>query len=54
MLNSIKKFMKDEQGQGIVEYGLILGLIVVGAIGIMALLGPKIKNMFNNVNNQLT
>ena len=53
MLEDINIFVLDEEGQGIVEYGLILGLIVVGAIAVMALLGPKITNMFNKVNNAI-
>ena len=53
MLNKIKNLVSDEEGLGIVEYGLILGLIVVGAVAIMAVLGPKITNMFIRVNNQI-
>jgi pilus assembly protein Flp/PilA len=53
MLEDINIFALDEEGQGIVEYGLILGLIVVGAIAIMATMGGKITNMFNKVNNAI-
>jgi len=52
----MKKFMqmmKDEDGQGMVEYGLILGLIAVAAIAAIALLGPKIKGMFEGANTAL-
>ena len=47
-------FFKDENGQGMVEYALILGLIAVAAIVILVVLGPKIKNMFADANNELT
>lgn len=47
-------FLKNENGQGMVEYALILGLIAVVAIVILVALGPKIRNMFSDVNNTLT
>jgi pilus assembly protein Flp/PilA len=44
-------FLKDENGQGMVEYALILGLIAIVAIVVLVALGPKIKNLFNKANN---
>jgi Flp pilus assembly pilin Flp len=38
---------RREEGQAITEYALILGLIVVGAITVLALIGPT------NVNNAI-
>jgi len=46
-------FLKDENGQGMVEYGLIIALIAIVVIAALTLLGPKIAKMFNNVNAQL-
>jgi pilus assembly protein Flp/PilA len=40
---------QDEQGQGLVEYALILVLVAVVVIIILALLGPTIGNIFSNV-----
>ena len=47
------KFLKDENGQGMVEYGLIIGLIAVAVIAVLGLLGPKIAGLFNKVNTTL-
>lgn len=47
-------FLKDEDGQGMVEYGLIIGLIALVVVGALALLGPKIASLFNNANDKLT
>jgi pilus assembly protein Flp/PilA len=52
----MKKFwemMKDEEGQGMVEYGLILGLIAIAVVGALVVLGPKISNMFTTASNKL-
>ncbi len=46
----MKKFieiLKDENGQGMVEYGLILGLIAVAAITVLIALGPKVTKIFS-------
>lgn len=47
------KFLRDEDGQGMVEYGLIIGLIAVVVIVALTLLGGKIAGMFNKVNENL-
>lgn len=49
----IKNFLKDENGQGMVEYALLVGLISVAAIVVLLVLGPKIRDMFNEVNSAL-
>ncbi len=45
-MSSIKKILTDESGQGMVEYGLILGLVAVAAVAALLLLGPKISALF--------
>jgi pilus assembly protein Flp/PilA len=42
-------FSPQEKGQGLVEYALILVLVAVVVIAILALLGPAIANIFNNI-----
>lgn len=53
MTNFIKKFIKEEQGQGMTEYGLILGVIAIGAIAALTFFGDelvaKIKETFAEV-----
>jgi pilus assembly protein Flp/PilA len=51
--NLIACTMKDEEGQGMVEYGLIIALVAVVAIVGLALLGPKIRDMFTGISNNL-
>jgi pilus assembly protein Flp/PilA len=46
-------FLKDENGQGMVEYALILGLIAIAAVVVLVVMGPKIKGLFNKANNNL-
>lgn len=43
-----------EEGQGLVEYALILVLVAVVVIVVLAVLGPLVANVFSNINNSLT
>jgi pilus assembly protein Flp/PilA len=47
MLNKLKGLVVEEQGQGMTEYGLVLGLIAVAAVGALALLRDEIVEMYN-------
>jgi pilus assembly protein Flp/PilA len=40
-----------EQGQGMVEYALILVLVAIVVIASLMLLGPIVANVFSTLNN---
>ncbi len=48
-----RSLSRGEEGQGLVEYGLIAVLIAVVVILVLATIGSKIKNLFSNVSNGL-
>ena len=54
MRNLATQLWKDESGQGLAEYALLLGLIVIGVVAIIAGMGTHIKNIFTKTNNALT
>ncbi|MDI6793205.1 MAG: Flp family type IVb pilin [bacterium] len=55
MLEILKKFVQDEEGQGMVEYGLIIGLVAVIVVVVFIALGPKIQTMFEDtIDDDLT
>ncbi len=54
MKNLASKFWQDESGQGLAEYALLLGLIVIGVVAIIAGMGTHIKNIFTKTNTALT
>jgi pilus assembly protein Flp/PilA len=49
----IKMYLPREEGQGLVEYALILVLVAIVVIAILALLGPQISNIFSKVTSGL-
>lgn len=48
-MEKIISILKDERGQGMAEYGLILALIAIVAIIALTALGGKIKEKFEAV-----
>ena len=52
-MKNFMSFLKDEDGQGMVEYALIIGAIAIAAVVVLVAMGPKIKNKLEGVNNAL-
>ena len=50
----LRLVLRDEEGQGMVEYGLIIALVAIVVIAALVILGPKVANIFNDAGNQLT
>ena len=46
-------FLNREEGQGLVEYALILVLVAIVVIAILTLLGPQIGNVFSRITSGL-
>ena len=53
MKNMIKRFIQDERGATMVEYGIMVALIAVVSIGIISLLGDRVAAGFDAVDDSL-
>jgi pilus assembly protein Flp/PilA len=53
MLKSMVRLFKDEEGQGLVEYALILVLIALAVMAAMTYLKGGIGNAYNNAADAL-
>jgi pilus assembly protein Flp/PilA len=50
----VTRFSRDEEGQGLVEYALIIGVIAVVVIIAMVYFRSMLTNQFSNIGNNLT
>ena len=49
----LARFVREEHGQGLVEYALIVALVAIGLMAIMVLFRNGIGNAFNQSKNRL-
>ena len=49
----IARFVSDERGQDLIEYGLLIGIITVGAIAAVISIGPKVTKYFTDLDGKL-
>ena len=53
MTNLMKKLAHEDDGQDLIEYGLLIGIITVGAIAAILTIGPKVTKYFTDLNTAL-
>ena len=46
-------FVPTEQGQGLVEYAIILAFIAIVVIAVVGVVGKKVNNTFNSITNSI-
>ena len=47
-------FWRDDQGQGMVEYALVIIVVAIAIIFMLIIMKDQISNFFSNVGNNLT
>ena len=50
----IKNFIREEDGQDLVEYALLLGFIAIIAVAAVTTLGLKVNSYFTKIGTKLT
>jgi pilus assembly protein Flp/PilA len=50
----MNKFRASQEGQGLVEYALIIAVIAIAVIVAMIFLRDQLSNIFSNIGNNLT
>ena len=49
----ITRLLKEESGQAMVEYGLLVAFIAILVLAVLVTLGPKIAAFFQDVQDKL-
>ena len=50
---NMNRFFREEEGQGLVEYALIIGLIAIVAIAALTTAGKSVNSLFGNITGEL-
>lgn len=50
MRSLLSRLVRSDDGQDLIEYGLLVGIITVGAIATITVIGPKVATYFTNLN----
>jgi pilus assembly protein Flp/PilA len=53
IMGNIFSATHDEEGQTLVEYGLIVALLSIAAIVVLGVLGTSVKGVFQTVSDKL-
>ncbi len=49
----LHQFVHEEDGQDLIEYGLLIGIITVACIVSIQAIGPKVAKYFSDLNAKL-
>jgi Flp pilus assembly pilin Flp len=52
-MNTVRNILVDDAGQGLAEYGLILGLVAILSIAAVVFLSGKIQGLLSNVGSSI-
>lgn len=52
-MNHLKRLIKEEEGQAMTEYGLLVGLIAIAVIVILTTIGTDLAAVFTKISTKL-
>lgn len=50
----LQNLLKRQEGQGMVEYAMIVGLVAIGVIALLTLMGGQISDVFSGITKALS
>ena len=53
MKNLLNRFVRDEQGQDLIEYALLAGFISLVAVAMIRAVGTGVNNVYSGINSQV-
>ena len=52
-MNLLSRFVREDEGQDLIEYGLLIAIITSACIVAISGIGPKVAGYFSNLNTSL-
>ena len=53
MRKLLARFVREDEGQDLIEYGLLAGIITAAAVTAIVAIGPKVTAYFTDLNTRL-
>ncbi|MEH7225119.1 Flp family type IVb pilin [Bacillus sp. JJ1566] len=53
MKNLVGRLVKEEEGQGLTEYGMLVGLIALIVVGTITLIGKDLLEVFQKIQTEV-
>jgi Flp pilus assembly pilin Flp len=53
MKNLFNRFVREDAGQDLIEYGLLVGLITVGTVALIGPIGEKVTEWFQSLSDAI-
>ena len=53
MKNLLKRFLREDEGQDLIEYALLAGFISLVAVVMITNVGSGVNGVYNNINSQV-
>ncbi|UTR12942.1 Flp family type IVb pilin [Evansella sp. LMS18] len=54
MKNKLMGLVREEEGQGMAEYAIVLGVIAVGVVALLSQFGTTLQGMFERITGQFS
>jgi pilus assembly protein Flp/PilA len=51
MRKVLARFIREDEGQDLIEYGLLAGIITTGVVLVIGTIGTKVKTLFTSLDN---
>ena len=53
-MQAIHRFIRDDQGQDLIEYSLLMAFVALASVAIFGGVGGSVKGIWSSTNSQLT
>ena len=53
MMQGVRRFIREDDGAAVAEYGLLLAIVAVGLIAILAVFRNELQTWFGNIQTRL-
>ena len=52
-MKNLNLWLRDEEGQGMLEYSLVIGFVAVVSVAVLIVIGNKVKSKLDSANVHL-